>query len=305
MRSGSLTRCRVVIATATNQYGFGGNMRGNLLRVFTAGILIIAFVAPDPVYAADRAKIRTLNVGVQAVSTLISGIAQGKVHNLRDVWRCLGSGAGAGYGFYEAKALVGRGDVQTGWILANLAASVSENAAAGKNPISQLGYTVGPVRFRIPITKLDRTADSYVYIDVSSYQIGKLVQFYRINDDISTRDGLISFQRDTPYPQDDGAGPYSGRDFGVYPGVWVRASEDVWNHEVVHAIQSLQGDAIEPSLRVLTYAPKPGARKRIIRFEHLKSGALHLLTDEVTYRPDYENRWTEIEAYRLAEDTTP
>jgi hypothetical protein len=104
---------------------------------------------------------------------------------------------------------------------------------------------------------------------------------------------------------DDGAGPYTGRAYGIYPGVWRHAHEVVWRHEVIHAIQGLQGDAAEPSFRFFTYAPQRTGSKRVIRFEHLELGVVNLANDAVIYEQPYADRWTELEAYRLSEDRAP
>jgi hypothetical protein len=269
--------------------------------------IVLVLAAANSAYAADRRKIRTLNIGVQAVMTLVSGAVQGKVRGLSDVARCLGSGAAAGYGSYEAKILAAKGAVQRGWLVANVAASLSENAASGKNPVAQFGYTIGPIRVRVAVPRFDVGGDSYIYVDVSTYEIATMARSIQSNDRIRFRGGLVAFERDTLYPKEDGVGPFDGTAWGVYPAVWVGADADVWNHEVIHAIQSLQGDAVEPSLGVLTYTPRPnpnGAR-RLIRFEHLKVGAVNLGDDYVTGRREYAERWTEIEAYRLAQDSKP
>ena len=270
----------------------------------TAAFLLALLIARGA-GAADRARIRRINVGAQAFVTVVSALAQGKIRSGPQFWRVLGSGAAAGFGFHQSKILVSRGHDQQGWVLANVAASVTENAAAGKHPLAQIGYSVGPFRVRVPIPALDRTADSYMYVDASAYETGKLIAFYRQNDRVQWRSGMIAFERDTLYPAGDGAGPYTGRAFGIFPGVWKHAPEVVWRHEVVHAIQGLQGDAAEPSLRLFTYSPKATQRKRLIRFEHFELGLVNLANDAVIYRQPYEARWTELEAYRLTEDREP
>lgn len=274
------------------------------MRILTLVLCLI--LAAPAARAADRNRIRTLNIGAQSVVTVVSGLIQGKCRGVRDFLKCLGSGAVAGYGFYEAKVRVADGDVQTGWLLANAAASVSENAAAGRNPVSQFGYSFGPVRIRVPIPGIGPAADSWVLVDVSAYETGKLIQSYQENDRIRWRSGMIAFERDTPYPADDPRDlPFEGRAYGIYPGVWIHAVPEIWNHEVIHAIQDLQGDAAEPSFDILTYQSRPMARKRLIRFERLQVGLLNLANDFANDQQQYEDRWVEIEAYRLANRRAP
>jgi len=281
-------------------------MHSRACRRLIAVTLLLGACAGNAL-AADRTKIRTLNIGVQAVMTLVSGAVQGKVHGLSDVARCLGSGAVAGYGSYEAKIFVSRGHVQRGWLTANVASSLSENAAAGRNPVSQLGYTAGPIRLRFAVPGLDRDGDAYVYVDASVYEMATLVRSFQDNDRMRFRSGLIAFERDTLYPADDGIGPFTGTTWGIYPAVWTGAGKEVWHHEVIHAIQSLQGGAVEPPFRLFTWAPrrKAASPRRPIRFEHLQLGLVNLGTDWAAARDDYQDRWQEIEAYRLAEDVAP
>lgn len=278
------------------------------MRCLTAvGLLVITLATDHSAIAADRQRIRTINISSQAVMTLVSGVIQRKVHTLSDVLRCLGSGAVGGYGSYQAKILVSKGEVQTGWLIANVATSLSENAVAGRNPISQLGYTIGPIRLRIAMPRLDREGDSYVYVDVSEYETIALIRSFQNNDRVRLRSGMVAFERDTPYPAEDGVGPFSGTAWGVYPAVWVGARREVWHHEVIHAIQSLQGSAVEPSFAIFTYKPnrRINDRRRFIRFEHLKLGIVNFGDDYMTGRQEYEQRWTEIEAYRIAQDRDP
>ena len=272
-----------------------------MTRVVAA--LSIALLLAGDANAASERRIRSLNVGAQAAMTLVSGIVQKKVHSLADVSRALGYGASAGYGAFASKVLVRDGHVQQGWLLANVAASVSQNAAAGRNPLAQIGYTLGPLRLRVPV--FDRKADSYAYVDVSAYQAVALVYAKRDNDAMHFRSGLLAFERRTPYPPHNGTGPFAGYTYGIFPGVYTFTGPDVWHHEVIHAIQSLQGDAVEPSFARLSLHPAPSSKRRLIRFDHLQIGLVNLANGNIVANQPYEERWTEIEAYRLAQRRAP
>ena len=100
-----------------------------------------------------------------------------------------------------------------------------------------------------------------------------------------------------------------GQTSGMFPGVWTRKDEmdfrnEVWGHEGVHAVQSLQLDALEPSFAFFTNESdwKPAMKKRLIRFEHLKVGLVNLGDSAVESMMDYRNRWREIEALRIAQN---
>lgn len=269
--------------------------------------VLVLIVATDRAAAADARKIRTANIGAQAVMTLVSAAVQGNIHGGRDILRCVLGGSLSGYGFYESKVMAGDNRVHQGWLVANVSGSISENVAAGKNAFAQLGYSIGPFRIRVPIPRLDPDADSYVYVDASEYEAISLVRAIRDNDRMRFRGGLIAFERDSVYPSDDSRFVTIGSTYGMFPGVSPRANRFTWPHEVVHAIQSLQGDSVEPSFSLLTYRPKrdPNQPKRLLRFEHLKAGVVNLGIDGLLSRQPYADRWTEIEAFRLSEDVAP
>ncbi|HKS23735.1 MAG TPA: hypothetical protein VJZ76_13120 [Thermoanaerobaculia bacterium] len=270
-------------------------------RFLTAALCVVSVEA----HAASEGRIRTINVGAQALMTLISGIAQGKAKHLGEIVNCLGSGAAGGYGAFESKLLIRDGHVGQGWLLANLSASVSENAAAGKRPWAQAGYSIGPARVRV---SFERDPDAYAYVDASFYQAMKLIVSKNHNDSMHFRHGIIVFDRREPYAViDNGRLTQDGATWGLFPGAWTgsRVLESTRRHELVHAVQSLQGEAVEPSFKILTYSPARGDRRRLISFEHLKVGFVNFLDDRATDRQPYTERWKEIEAYRLVQRMSP
>lgn len=272
-------------------------------------LLMMCFVAASA-EAADRARIAAANIGAQSALTVVRGLVQRKVHQRKDVLRRALWGALAGAGFYQAKVEVGNGHVLTGWVLANSAASVTENAAAGRHPLGQFGYSVGPVRFRVPIASLQPNADSWVYVDFSQveaiYLVGSIVE----NDQVGIRAGMIAFQRRTPY-REDGAKLTTGRTLGVFPGTWTAAGQYVrttWQHEALHAVQALQLDSLEPWLPAPFTRPsksEPNAPKTLIRFEHYYIGLVPVLNELYTATRPYAAQWPEVESYRLADKSTP
>jgi hypothetical protein len=269
-------------------------------------VLALLLVAGDAAAATER-RIRSLNIGAQAVMTLVSGLLQRKVQSFADAARCLGTGAAAGYGSFESKILVRNGHVQQGWLLANASSSLSENAAAGKHPLAQIGYTVGPLRLRVSIPRLDRGADAYSYLDLSTSETASLIYAFNGNGKVHFRSGMIVFEKRTPYPRSGHARGFDGYTWGIYPGVWrdTRAPDEILHHETIHAIQSLQADAVEPSFEMLTVHPSATSTRRLIRFDHLKLGIVGFGNGLAVGRDPYVERWTEIEAYRLAQGIAP
>lgn len=250
-----------------------------------------------PVRAADRQKIATINVSATALVTLASCYVQKHARTWREAARCLGVGAIAGVGFYQAKRLAGRGDITEGWLIANAATSLVENTTAGEHPLGRIGYTFGPFRLRVA-TPLDRAQESVLDLDVSLAETIYLGRMLVDQEDVDIRDGMLWWETRNPVREDDRV--FLGYTWGIYPGAWRRARETTWNHEGVHAVQALQVDSVEPPALTLERG------RRLIRLGHVRLGALNL-ADNIAHGNlvDYEDRWAEIEAYRLAGDEVP
>ena len=187
------------------------NVRFNSLqpmnRTLWISLALAISVSPSPAMADDHPKIRAINITAQAGLTVLSALIQGKIHEWKDVIRCVSSGAASGYGFYEGKVLIGKGHAQTGLIVANVSGLLTENAAAGRHPFSQLGYSIGPVRFRISLPHIDKDSDSWVHVDVSAFQSAAFIVAATRGDHIEWRNGLIAFRRGTPFPNGGGPAP--------------------------------------------------------------------------------------------------
>lgn len=260
-------------------------------------LTVLLCVAPGLAAADDRTSIVLWNVGGQAGMTVGSAAVQHKIHNWRDLWRCLTAGSVSGLGIYQAKALVGRNHPAPGWILANVAGSLSENAAAGRHPLAQIGYTVGPMRLRVSMPRLDRHARSWIAADVSVFQTLALLDAIRNNGTPRFRDGLIAFER--PLRSDD---DHLAETAGVFPSVFVD-ERVVWLHEFTHAIQSLQIEIPEPPSpwRRMRFDQSPAAEKRVFAVEQIKIGMFNVANELYVASRPYEKRWPEIEAFRLTE----
>lgn len=263
-------------------------------------LALILFLA-SPAQAADRTRIAGINVAATSAFTFLGCLVQARLQNRAMTrgfaGRCIAAGAVAGGGFYQAKRLAAQGDITTGWIVANLATSVVENTTAGEHPLSRIGYTFGPFRLRV-VTPADTERESLVDLDVSLTETGFLVRAIDDADDIDVRDGMIWFETDEPERSDGFT--FHGYTWGIYPGAWSDARPETWRHEAIHAMQAIQLDSIEPP--ALTFDRKP----RFFRLRHLRLGALHFVENVSTGNlVSYEDRWGEIEAYRLVDDIEP
>lgn len=254
-----------------------------------------------PLAAADRQRIATLNIAATSAFTFAGCLVQARMQKRpmtrRLAGRCAAAGAVAGTGFYQAKRLAADGHITTGWILANLSSSLVENTTAGEHPLSRIGYTFGPFRLRLA-TPADVQRESLVDVDVSVTETGFLVRAIGDADDIDVRDGMIWFE--TRAPQTENGVTFHGYTWGIYPGAWSGARESTWRHEAVHAMQSLQLDSVDPPALTLHRKPRP------VRLRHVRLGALNFV-DNVSFANfvSYEDRWGEIEAYRLVDDRDP
>ena len=249
-----------------------------------------------PSRAVDRQQIATINVAATSLFTFLGCLVQKKVITRRDAARCFSVGAVAGAGFYQAKRLAARGDIATGWLVANAATSLVENTTAGEHPLSRIGYTFGPFRLRVA-TPLDRARESYVDLDVSVAETGYLFRAIEDADDFDVRDGLLSFETDERIREGDVV--FNGYTWGIYPGAWRFAEDTTWNHEAVHAVQALQLDSVEPPALTAQRSRRP------FRIRHVRLGTVNVTDNVVWQRASYDDRWVEIEAYRLTEERRP
>ena len=99
--------------------------RGLIIFLMVSFLWGVVVFSPLHVNAVSENTIRLYNVAGQGVFTLIRGVIQGKVKTFKDVLKTLVWGSAAGYGFYEAKKMIGNGKVTAGVMLANLSASIS------------------------------------------------------------------------------------------------------------------------------------------------------------------------------------
>lgn len=247
---------------------------------------------------ADRQRIAAANVAGTTLFTWLGCYVHAKItktppHHAR----CLAAGAFGGVAFYQAKRMAGEGHLATSWIVSNVASSVVENATAGEHPLSRIGYSFGPLRLRV-VTPFDRARESLVDVDVNAIETAYLARAIEDADDVDIRDGMLFFETKNT-ERDEQNRIILGATWGMYPGVWTRAARSVWNHETIHAIQSLQLDSVDPPALTLDRG------RRIVRVRYLRAGALNLTDNLIAQKIAYEDRWVEIEAYRLAEDRWP
>ena len=259
-----------------------------------AAVLILAL----PLQAADRQKIAALNVVSTSLVTWAGCLVHAKLTRTPPKHaRCLAAGAIGGAGFYQAKRMAGDGHITTAWLVANLTSSVVENTTAGEHPLARVGYSLGPLRLRVA-TPLDRAHESILDVDVNAAEVGYFARAVLDADDVDLRDGMVWYETEAPDVDEQGRAVH-GYTWGLFPGVWRGAREDVWHHEAVHAVQALQLDSVEPPALTLDRERRP------VRVRHVRLGLLNVTDNLGAQLLPYEDRWVEIEAYRMANDRKP
>jgi len=267
--------------------------------VMTILLSMIIFV-PMRNFAVSKNTIKLYNVLGHSVGTLLKGIIQGQVKSFKSAGKVFLWGSVAGYGFYKSKTMIGNGNVTAGVVLANLSASVTENVTRGDNPFSYLGYTLGPVRFRFatPLSGKNRTL---LNVDISPMDIYTFVWSLKQSNNISFRNGLLSFQADKA-PDLFSDWTIRGWTIGMYPTIVKNKPEHIFFHESIHVIQYLQEMSISSKIfsKVVT---KDNDFKKLLRVTFLNINYVDILNGfTINSNSDNPDRtsWKEAEAYTLA-----
>jgi len=279
---------------------FGGRVYPTDMRRAVIALLLLLTV--NKAHAADRNRIRAVNIALQPIFTTMGAALQGKLRTRDDVLRCIGTGMVAGYGFYEAKEKAADGDLRTSWFIANAMASLNANAAAGRHPLSRLRFVLGPVRTEVRTGIGDDPDSAIVHVGLSLFEVGSLAYMNQQSDRMHMHDGMLTFSRNHKYEL-EGVNR-DGVTAGIFPGLWIRAPQDIREHETIHAIQSLQLDSVEPPLCAFSSNGCDHDGGRLIHFE-LDLGVIPMIYVTALSSESYADRWSEVEAYRLAEDIAP
>jgi len=274
-------------------------MRTKLLsKIFIVVFIFSIFVCtPQKGTAASENTIRAVNILGQGVGTLLKGIIQGKVKNLKSAGKMLFWGSVAGYGFYESKKMIGNGQVTTGYILANISASVTENISRGDTPFSYLGYTLGPVRIQVK-TPFKSKNKTLLNVNVSPADVIGFFTAKNSSDTLRFRSGLLTFEANDFYRD-----TARGWTYGIYPTVVSGVPEHVFYHEAIHAVQYVQTMSISPQ-PFNCPLDRGLEQKKLLNISLLNFNYASLITraslnNETDPRLD---NWNEVEAYALARE---
>ena len=231
--------------------------------------------------------------------------AEGRLRTWREVAETFVYGVAGGYGFYQAKRLIGNRRDEAGLGLAYLSASVVENTARGGHPLGHVRLGYGPVdlRLRTPLSnQAERRSTETPPITVevnalSALSLGVLPLF-----------GLSpSFQGSSLYYESDellgdGGMPRlrrSGLAFNRTIVLGPLAGRPTRSHETIHLVQSMQVGAVTPYYRAS--ALWPGLDRSVGRLFQwdVQIDWLYSVLAPAALLIDYEHRWAEIEASSL------
>ncbi len=247
--------------------------------------------APEP---AERHNIAAANAGLTGAFTLLRGVFSGQVKDVGSGVEVFALGAAAGLGFYEAKALIGRGHPMLGTALAYGSASVAESAAEGEHPLGTLRLGPGPldVRVRTPFYSGEAKA---VSVEMSPSGIAALIALPVLGYTPELCGFTLCYRSSEPI----GGFRRNGRVLGRAILLGPEADAEVETHELIHYVQGLQVGAVTPyptasTLRLWSAPTLAGRVQADLRIEWLYAAfAVSSLVVE------YDERWSEIEAHTL------
>jgi hypothetical protein len=272
-------------------------MKKRTIKLLTVAIMMTTLLV-FPAYKLSAVTEGTIvlgNVLGSGVTTLVRGLLQGKVHGFKDAVKCVAYGSASGYGFYQSKKLIAADRVFSGVLLANLSASVIDNVTSGEGPLSYIGFSLPLVRIEIA-TPLARQRRSLLRATVSPRDAISLALSLSKSDRMTMRNGMLAFEADTPL-----AANVRGWAYSVFPTMLSGTSDSIYQHEMVHVVQSLQLMAASPEPFLKDYRRENGKAK-FLSFAGFRVQALGLANDLTMAKlQSYNKYWREAEAYSLVE----
>jgi hypothetical protein len=259
---------------------------------------VLVMVPVTELKATSNGAVLAGNVLGTGVSTLLRSLIMGNIKSFKDVSKCFVYGSVAGLGFYQSKAMVAKGNIFPGILLANLSASVAENVAMGEGPLDYLGFSFPFVRLQVA-TPLAKNPAAIFDVTFSSGDVVSFISSIKKAKHVSFRNGLLTFTADEPL-----AKGVLGWTNGIFPTTLSGGSSQVMEHEAIHAIQSLQLMAVSPE-PLMARKSNPDRDSKALRFSGIRLQAFGLANDLVLHGlQKYDMRWKEIEAYYFSSPVT-
>lgn len=254
---------------------------------------------------ASAVRIAAFNVALTGAFALARGLLEGRVEHPHDALRTALGGAVSGYGFYQSKRLIGRSHETAAMALAYASASVAENAAQGRHPLSHVRFGPGPVdlRVRTPLARGDGPALA-IQINAVSAAAAVVLPFAGYRP--AFRGGTFVFLRDAPFGE-NGSLIGAGRAFGRTILLYDEAPAVARRHELIHFAQALQVGAVTPYHTLSDVWPRFGrapSHERAVSWD-VQIDWLYGALGAFSALAPYERRWAEVEAYSLQSPPSP
>jgi hypothetical protein len=247
-------------------------------------------------------RIAGINIALTSAVAVTRGVLTGRVRNGRDVARHAIAGAASGYGFYQAKRMIGQENELQGLLLAYTAASVLRNVGEGNHPIGVLCAGPGPVDLCLR-TGLDPALTPGVRLEVNAMAVASASVFTAMGMAPQMRHGTLHFRAQRGLGT-EGNFVRTGFAIGRMIVLSNSAHDDTWQHELIHLVQSLQIGSVTPHLTARSLLHRVGGgdpreRPYAVRTWDVQVDWLLLTVAAANSLIPYEHQWNEIEAYRL------
>lgn len=256
-------------------------------------------VSPVPTGHVTLGELAVVNAVTTGTLSLVHAWLSGNVESRSDAVLAFAGGAVGGLGFYEAKRLIATEHEVSGIALAHLSASLVRNIAHAENPLSLLCAGPGPVDvcFR---TGLQRGQNPGLVVEANALAVGALVVLPMLGVRPAFRSGHLYYLTDRSLGT-RGDFTRRGAAFGRTIVVHRHAPREIWAHEMIHAVQSMQIGAVTPYRHFSSFMPEAShgrGTQKVLSWD-LQVDWLFLGVGAVTELAPYHRQWTELEAYRL------
>ena len=294
------------------------NIRGLVL------FLLLIFITENVIANSCSKEIRRSNIVGNALFSLLFRSLNNEVHEWNDVGEALTYGGSAGYLFYKSRALIGKGDESRGLAINFLASSITENVTLGQHPISNLRYGIGPfeIKWKTPFATKEFSLnmfssysekDSPITFAVNTIDLLNLLSMGLRKDagNFKLRNGVVT-ATDRGAIEDE----YSAYSIGrtVISKEEFEGDQELWHHELIHTTQYSQFSSFgSTSLSMLNldqtplnnFIDTPNLSPKKQPLLSLRVEWFNSLINQIDQNQPYESRWREIEAYALAQETSP
>lgn len=252
-----------------------------------------------------KPEIRRNNIVANALFTTLFRSLNGELKSWSDVGESVFYGGAAGYLFYKGREMIGDGHENAGIFTTYLASSITENTTLNEHPLAYLRMGIGPLDIRAATPWATRHEPA-VSIGVNAIDAFGLVTSMVSNkaDDYRLRNGVVT-ATDRGIIEDD----FDGYTVGRTVFIKEEAQDDLglWRHELIHTTQYVQYS----SFGAMGYNPFDFDKLKTQTTEqssvgmHVRIEWFNAIVNQLDQNRDYQDRWSEIEAARLAQNTSP